>query len=405
MVVDYTTLKNAFLAEFHIPEFEQKSISALKEIQQGMAESVWEYDTWFKTLLSKFSYDIHPSQHAQWFVGGLITPFRRALSHKTFTDPHEVLEAALHAEAVGSIDTGVSPFLEAQITAMAKQLENLSANSAHETRSGMWCTDCEVEGHAKDSCPCKIVRIVAVDCEIFHGDHDASRCPLLQCTIQKNVSCYCKIYTSTTHDTKDCRLIDQIHEAIDHGVRQTSLASSSKGDDHHYEERTDGGTCGRSSRGGFQGHGNHRGGRSEFPWGTCYNCGSTEHYKHECPDLLQCSWCRKKHKYEECLELYEHMNQQHQKDKGTAMVSVKRADSQWMPRVARELELEPVLVTTCAEATHAKEMPRPRTLVSREEVPHGKYPDPTHQKEVYQETMDMIQSLQGEIQCLKEQSR
>ncbi|KAH9303921.1 hypothetical protein KI387_008325, partial [Taxus chinensis] len=49
--------------------------------------------------------------------------------------PHEVLEASLHAEAIRSVDTGVSPFLEAQITAMAKQLEKLSANSAHETHS------------------------------------------------------------------------------------------------------------------------------------------------------------------------------------------------------------------------------------------------------------------------------
>ncbi|KAH9291625.1 hypothetical protein KI387_043183, partial [Taxus chinensis] len=220
-----------------------------------------------------------------------------------------------------------------------------------------------------------MVRTVTLDCEICHGDHDASRCPLLQHMIRKNVSCYCNIYTSTTHDTKDCRLIDQIHEAIDHGVHQTSIASGSKNDDHRYEERADGGTRGR------------------------------EHYKRECPDLLQCSWCGKKHKYEECLELYEHMNQQHRKDKGTVMVSIKKVDIQWMPRVTRDEGLEPVLVTTRAEATCTREIPRQKSLVSREEVIHGKYPDPTHQKEMYQDTMDVIQSLQGEIQCLKEQSR
>ncbi|KAH9289647.1 hypothetical protein KI387_033764, partial [Taxus chinensis] len=49
--------------------------------------------------------------------------------------PRETLEAALHVEAVGSVDTSISPFLEAQITAMAKELEKLSTNSAHETRS------------------------------------------------------------------------------------------------------------------------------------------------------------------------------------------------------------------------------------------------------------------------------
>ncbi|KAH9308877.1 hypothetical protein KI387_036788, partial [Taxus chinensis] len=49
--------------------------------------------------------------------------------------PCEALEAALRAKAIGSVDTSVSPFLEAQIAAMAKQLEKLSANSAHETHS------------------------------------------------------------------------------------------------------------------------------------------------------------------------------------------------------------------------------------------------------------------------------
>ncbi|KAH9321744.1 hypothetical protein KI387_016383, partial [Taxus chinensis] len=78
-----------------------------------------------------------------------------ALSHKTYIDPCEALEAALRTEAFGSIDTGVSPFLEEQIIAMAKQLEKLSVNSSHEMHTGIWCTDCEVEGNTKDSCPYK----------------------------------------------------------------------------------------------------------------------------------------------------------------------------------------------------------------------------------------------------------
>ncbi|KAH9324672.1 hypothetical protein KI387_004850, partial [Taxus chinensis] len=73
--------------------------------------------------------------------------------------------------------------------------------------------------------------------------------------------------------------------------------------------------------------------------------------------------------------------------------------------VTQDAGLEPVLVTTRVEAMCAREVPRQKTLVSREEVVHGKYPDPTHQKEIYQDTMDVIQSLQGEIQCLKEKFR
>ncbi|KAH9294867.1 hypothetical protein KI387_038455, partial [Taxus chinensis] len=56
----------------------------------------------------------------------------RDLSHKTFTDPCEALEVAMCAEVVRSVDTGVSPFMEAQIAEMANQLEKLFTNSTHE---------------------------------------------------------------------------------------------------------------------------------------------------------------------------------------------------------------------------------------------------------------------------------
>ncbi|KAH9297252.1 hypothetical protein KI387_028934, partial [Taxus chinensis] len=79
--------------------------------------------------------------------------------------PREVLEDYFaRTEVVGSVDTGVSPFLEAQIAARAKQLEKLSANIVLETRGGVWCTDCNVEGNTKDNggiCTRKAVRAVA----------------------------------------------------------------------------------------------------------------------------------------------------------------------------------------------------------------------------------------------------
>ena len=52
-----------------------------------------------------------------------------------------------------------------------------------------------------------------------------------------------------------------------------------------------------------------------------------------------------------------------------------------------------------------REIPRHKNLLSREEVVHGNYLDRACQKEVYQDTMDVIQSLQGDILCLKEHSR
>ncbi|KAH9306052.1 hypothetical protein KI387_010456, partial [Taxus chinensis] len=52
-----------------------------------------------------------------------------------------------------------------------------------------------------------------------------------------------------------------IHEAIDHGVRQTSISSGSKNDDRHYEEEAGGGAHGKEFCREFCGHGNHGGGR------------------------------------------------------------------------------------------------------------------------------------------------
>ncbi|KAH9319672.1 hypothetical protein KI387_021441, partial [Taxus chinensis] len=51
----------------------------------------------------------------------------------------------------------------AQIAAMAKQLEKLFANTVPEIHGGMWCMDCNVEGHTKDNggiCTRKVVRVV-----------------------------------------------------------------------------------------------------------------------------------------------------------------------------------------------------------------------------------------------------
>ncbi|KAH9300450.1 hypothetical protein KI387_012033, partial [Taxus chinensis] len=71
----------------------------------------------------------------------------------------------------------------------------------------------------------------------------------------------------------------------------------------------------------------------------------------------------------------------HQKYKGATMVSIKKDDTQWMPWVTHDAGLEPVMVKTREEVTHAKEMPRQKNMVSTKEVVHGNYPDPVHQKE------------------------
>ncbi|KAH9292216.1 hypothetical protein KI387_042588, partial [Taxus chinensis] len=76
-----------------------------------------------------------------------------------------------------------------------------------------------------------------------------------------------------------------------------------------------------------------------------------------------------------------------------------------MPKLAPEPEVLPVKITTHAKVACAREVLQQKPTITKEDVLHARYLDPAHQKEVYQETMEVLRNLQGEIQCLKEQSR
>ncbi|KAH9294383.1 hypothetical protein KI387_040408, partial [Taxus chinensis] len=56
--------------------------------------------------------------------------------------------------------------------------------------------------------------------------------------------------------------------------------------------------------------------------------------------------------------------------------------------LALDPELVPVKITTHVEAACAREVLKSKPFITKEEVLHAKYPDPMHQKEVYQETME-----------------
>ncbi|KAH9320943.1 hypothetical protein KI387_015582, partial [Taxus chinensis] len=96
------------------------------------------------------------------------------------------------------------------------------------------------------------------------------------------------------------------------------------------------------------------------------------------------------HSYEECLDLYEHLSKKHkQENKGAGMVRIQRTmENQWMPKLELESEALQVRITTHAEVAHAKEALQQKPTITKEEVLHARYPDPSHQKEVYQETME-----------------
>ncbi|KAH9332158.1 hypothetical protein KI387_044302, partial [Taxus chinensis] len=64
------------------------------------------------------------------------------------------------------------------------------------------------------------------------------------------------------------------------------------------------------------------------------------------------------------------------------------AENQWMPKLEPESEALQVNIMTLTEAARAKEALQKNPTITKEEVLHALYPDPTHQKEVYQGTME-----------------
>ena len=46
----------ATISEFRNPQSKSQCITKIKEIKQAPAETVWDFDQWFKTLMAKVSF-------------------------------------------------------------------------------------------------------------------------------------------------------------------------------------------------------------------------------------------------------------------------------------------------------------------------------------------------------------
>ena len=46
----------AMISDFWKPQSESQCITEIKEIKQDLAEMVWDFDQWFKTLMAKVSF-------------------------------------------------------------------------------------------------------------------------------------------------------------------------------------------------------------------------------------------------------------------------------------------------------------------------------------------------------------
>ena len=61
-------IRLAMICEFRKPKFESQCITKINEIKQALAESIWDFDQWFKTLMAKVRFQMSDVQHKEWFI-------------------------------------------------------------------------------------------------------------------------------------------------------------------------------------------------------------------------------------------------------------------------------------------------------------------------------------------------
>ena len=72
-------IRLAIICEFRKPKYESQCITKIKEIKQSLAESVWDFDQWFKNLMAKVSFQMLDVQHKEWFIFVLLPHIRGPL--------------------------------------------------------------------------------------------------------------------------------------------------------------------------------------------------------------------------------------------------------------------------------------------------------------------------------------
>ena len=65
-------IRAAMISEFRKPKSESQCITEIKEIKQALAEAVWDFDQWFKTLMAKVRFKMSDVQHKEWFIATLL---------------------------------------------------------------------------------------------------------------------------------------------------------------------------------------------------------------------------------------------------------------------------------------------------------------------------------------------
>ena len=69
-------VKNGLIEEFRKTKSKAQYITKLKEIKQYPNDTIWDFDHIFKTLMTRFIFEMTEIQHKEWFTAALLTHSR-----------------------------------------------------------------------------------------------------------------------------------------------------------------------------------------------------------------------------------------------------------------------------------------------------------------------------------------
>ena len=73
-------IQATMISNFKRSKLESQYITKIKEIKQALAETVWDFDQRFKTLMAKVSFQMSDVQHKEWFINTLPLHIRGPLA-------------------------------------------------------------------------------------------------------------------------------------------------------------------------------------------------------------------------------------------------------------------------------------------------------------------------------------
>ena len=90
-------------------------------------------------------------QHKEWFIAALVSRIRQSLMQQNIATQSEALEIMMKLEAspIGETAGGMNQ-IQAQLATLTLQLQDIKKEK--EEHDDLWCTQCHVDGHAKDTC-------------------------------------------------------------------------------------------------------------------------------------------------------------------------------------------------------------------------------------------------------------